>query len=44
ATLAGQFAIRSIPTLLLFKDGKPVDQMIGSVSQDQLQAMLDKHA
>ena len=26
---AQQFGIRSIPTLLFFKDGRPVDQMIG---------------
>ena len=26
---AAQFQIRSIPTLLFFKDGRPVDQMIG---------------
>ena len=32
--ITGQFGIISIPTLLFFKDGKPVDQIIGAVSKD----------
>ena len=34
--LAAQFNIMSIPTLLLFKGGQPVEQMIGAMSKDQL--------
>ncbi|MBN1870221.1 MAG: thioredoxin [Candidatus Omnitrophica bacterium] len=34
--LAGGYQIMSIPTLLLFKGGKPVEQIIGAVSKDQL--------
>ena len=33
------YGIRSIPTLLIFKDGKPVDQIIGAVAKD---AILNK--
>ncbi|MEJ2055832.1 MAG: thioredoxin [Calditrichaceae bacterium] len=33
------YGIRSIPTLLIFKDGKPVDQLIGAVAKG---AILDK--
>lgn len=33
--LAAQFGVQSIPTLLLFKDGKLIDQMVG-VKQKEL--------
>lgn len=39
--LAGQFGIRSIPTLLLFKGGTVAAQMVGSMSKAQLRAKLD---
>ena len=38
-SLAGDFNIMSIPTLLIFKDGEPVEQMVGAMSKDQ---MLEK--
>lgn len=40
---ASQFGIRSIPTLILFKDGKPLDQVIGSVSKAKLEELVNKH-
>lgn len=40
---ARQFHISGIPTLLLFKDGKVVDQIVGAVPKSQLQGMIDKH-
>ncbi|MEC8104670.1 MAG: thioredoxin domain-containing protein, partial [Pseudomonadota bacterium] len=33
---AAQFAIRSIPTLMVFKNGKIVDQMAGALPAQQL--------
>jgi thioredoxin 1 len=40
--LAGSFGVRSIPTLLVFKDGKVVEQQIGAVPQARLAAMLER--
>ena len=38
--VAGQFGIMSIPTLLLFKDGKKVDQKVGGQAKPQLKAFI----
>jgi thioredoxin 1 len=40
--LAGKFGIMSIPALLIFKDGKVADQMIGAAPKDRIAAMLDR--
>lgn len=32
--LAGQFNISSIPTVLIFKNGSPVNQLVGAMSKD----------
>ena len=34
------YGIRSIPTLLFFKDGKPVDQLLGAVPKNQIEEKL----
>ena len=39
--VAGQFGVISIPTLILFKEGKPVDQIIGATSKDAIAKKLD---
>jgi thioredoxin 1 len=40
--VAQKFGIRSIPTLLLFKDGRVVDSLIGVVSKAKLVDALSK--
>jgi thioredoxin 1 len=40
-TTAARFGIRSIPTLLVFKDGKPVGQIIGFRPKSDLKKRLD---
>lgn len=39
-----KFGIRSIPTLLIFKDGEIVDQIIGAVPKTELKKHLDQVA
>ncbi len=41
--LAQQFGIRSIPTLLVFKGGRVVEQAMGAKSKAQLSAWLQPH-
>ena len=41
--VAQQFGIRSIPTLLVFKGGKVVGQVVGAVPRAKLEAEIQKH-
>ncbi len=41
--LAGKFNVMSIPTLLIFKGGKPIDQIVGAMPKDRLLAKLQTH-
>ena len=40
---ASRYQIRGIPTLLLFKGGKVVEQKVGAVGKTDVQKMLDAH-
>jgi len=37
-----QYGVRGIPTLILFKGGKILDQMVGAVPKARLKAMIEK--
>ena len=41
--LAGQFNVMSIPTMLIFKGGQPVDQMVGAMPKDKLLVKINSH-
>ena len=38
--LSAQFGIMSIPTLLVFKDGKKISESIGLIPKEQIEKML----
>lgn len=38
----GRYGIRSIPTLMFFKDGNVVDQVIGIVARSKLEEVINK--
>ncbi|HWC15652.1 MAG TPA: thioredoxin [Terriglobales bacterium] len=38
-----RYGVRGIPTLLIFKDGKVQEQIVGYVPKDAIQKALDKH-
>ncbi|MDX1806440.1 MAG: thioredoxin [Paenisporosarcina sp.] len=41
---ASNFGIMSIPTLVLFKDGQPVDKVVGFNPKEALVNLVNKHA
>ena len=41
--VAGRFSIRGIPTLLLFKGGQIVEQVVGLADKDSLKKLIEKH-
>lgn len=42
-TVPAQFGIRSIPTMILFKGGKPVDQIMGNHPKESIVDFIVKH-
>ena len=38
----GKYGVRGIPTLILFKDGKVVDQLVGAVPKSQIKELVEK--
>ena len=42
-TLAREYGIRSIPTMIIFKDGEPVDQLVGLMQKGALKEKLAEY-
>ncbi|MFS0840081.1 thioredoxin [Paenibacillus sp. 1P03SA] len=40
---ASRFGVMSIPTLIVFKNGQPVDKVVGFQSKDALKNVLSRH-
>jgi len=38
----GKYGVRGIPTLILFKGGKVVDQLVGAVPKNQIKELIEK--
>jgi thioredoxin 1 len=42
--LAAQYGVRSVPTLLLFADGEPVERVVGMQQEPQLRSLIERYA
>jgi len=40
---AQRYGIKGIPTLILFRDGKEVERVVGATSKESISKMIDKH-
>jgi len=40
--IARAFGITAVPTFIIFKQGKPVERILGAVGYDQLYKLLDR--
>lgn len=41
--LATQFGVRSVPTMVIFKDGQPVETLVGFMTQDEIDKKVQAH-
>ena len=41
--LVTSMGVRSLPTVVLFKDGQPADHFMGALPEGEIRAILDKH-
>ncbi len=41
--LAQEYGVMSIPTLILFRDGQPVERLVGAMAKEKLKQQIDAH-
>jgi thioredoxin 1 len=41
--VAGQYGVQSIPTLILFKGGQPVERLVGAVPKPAILSKIQRH-
>ncbi|MGL4912397.1 MAG: thioredoxin [Romboutsia sp.] len=41
--LAKKFSISTVPTLIIFKDGKPVENLVGFIPKESLVSKINAH-
>jgi thioredoxin 1 len=41
--VAGQYGVQSIPTLILFKDGQPVERLVGNYPKPAILSKIQQH-
>jgi thioredoxin 1 len=39
--IASEYGINSVPTIIIFKDGKPIDKVVGIMSKQALSDKID---
>ncbi len=42
-SIAGEYQVMSIPTMILFKEGKEIERVIGFRKKDELKKLVEKH-
>ena len=43
-TLAQQYGVRGLPTLVLVEDGEPAEQLVGMQEESRLRQVIERHA
>ncbi|CEI71885.1 MULTISPECIES: thioredoxin [Romboutsia] len=41
--IARKYMISSVPTMMIFKDGKPVDTMVGFMQKESIKSKVESH-
>jgi thioredoxin 1 len=42
--LAAAYGVRGVPTMVLFADGEPVEEIVGARGEEELRSLVQRHA